>query len=225
MLVRFTDPVRDGDGWTFVTEQVWRGAVREDCGSVSKLKVKIEMLGPTTETNTAFRAVNVWRVCADGSLDLETTFTRLGRALDGKAEFDWAAPATWKDVPRLGWRFELPVTGAVEWYGRGPWETYPKRKAGAFPSLWRVGSAREMGFAYTRNQDFGNRVDVRRVTVEDAHFTVATRGEPFEMAVSPWTATELIENDHPEQLPTPSRTFVTVAIPTGDSMLKLKFVK
>ena len=224
-LVRFTDPVRDGDGWTFTTEQVWRGEVREDCGSVSKLKVKIETLGPTTETNTAFRTVNVWRVCADGSLDLETTFARLGRALDGKAQFDWADAAPWKIVPRLGWRFELPVTGAVEYYGTGPWETYPKRKAGAFPFVWRVGSAREMGFAYTRNQDFGNRVDVRRVTVEDAQFTVMTRGEPFEMAVSPWTATELIENDHPEQLPTPSRTFVTVAVNPGDPTLKLKFTK
>lgn len=225
MLVRFTEPVRDGDGWTFTTEQVWRGAVREDCGSVSKLHVKIEPLGPTTETNTAFRAVNAWRVCADGSLDLDTTFTRLGRALDGKAQFDWAAPASWKVVPRLGWRFELPVTGAVEWYGTGPWETYPKRKAGAFPSVWRVGSVGEMGFAYTRNQDFGNRVDVRRVTVEDAHFTVATRGTPFQMAVSPWSAAELIENDHPEQLPLPTRTLVTVAVAPGDQTLKLKFVK
>lgn len=224
-LVRFTDPVRDGDVWTFTTEQVWRGEVCEDCSSVSKLKVKIEALGPTTETNTAFRAVNVWRVCVDGSLDLETTFTRLGRALDGKAPFDWTVPAPWKIVPRLGWRFELPVTGAVEYYGTGPWETYPKRKAGAFPFVWRVGSVREMGFAYTRNQDFGNRVDVRRVTVEDAHFTVATRGEPFEMAVSPWTATELMTNDHPEQLPPPSRTLVTVAVTPGDQTLKLKFAK
>ena len=222
-LVRFTDPVREADGWTFTTEQVWRGLTREDCDGVGKLHARIETLGPTTETNTAFRAVNVWRVRADASLELDTTFTRLGRALDGKPQFAWADPPSWTGLPRLGWRFELPVTGAVEWYGTGPWETYPKRTDGAFAAVWRVDSVRETGFAYTRNQDFGNRVDVRRVTVEDAHFTVTTRDKPFQMAVSPWTATELVENDHPEQLPKPRRTFVTVSVAPGDWTLKLRF--
>lgn len=222
-LLRFTDPVKDGDDWVFETEQIWRGAMREECGNVSKVRQQIVELGPTTETNTAFRTVNRWRVCADGSLDLDTKFIRLGRALDAPPRFDWAARPTWKTLPRLGWRFELPVTGAVEYYGTGPWETYPQRKAGAFPFVWRAKSVTDMGFLYTRNQDFGNRVDVRWVSVEDAGFTVLTRDRPFEMAVSPWTATDLITCDHPEQLPSPTRTFVTIsATPSDSPALKVK---
>ena len=221
-LVRFSRPVRDGNGWAFETEQVWRGVVREDCGDIGKLNAKIVELGPVTGTNTAFRVVNVWRVRADGSLDLDTAFERIGRSLDDRPQYDWAPPIPWTVVPRLGWRFSLPATGAVEYYGTGPWETYPQRKAGAFPAVWRAGSVREMGFAYTRNQDFGNRVDVRSVTVEDAGFTVATRGRPFHMAVSPWTAGELVVADHPGDLPKPERTFVTVAVAPGDLSLKLR---
>lgn len=224
-LVRISKPKRDGADWVFETEQTWRGTVREDCGKVNYLHVKIDELGPTTETNTAFRTVNAWRVRADGSLDLTTTFVRLGRPLDGNSCLSWGRPAAWTGVPRLGWRFSMPVTGAVEYYGTGPWETYPRRKAGAFEAVWRVGSVRDMGFTYTRNQDFGNRVDVRRVTVEDAKLTIETLGSPFQMAVSPWSATELITHDHPGDLPAPERTLVTVALSPGESVLKLRFSK
>lgn len=224
--VRFERPVREGDDWVFETEQVWRGVMREDATSASEVRVKIWPLGDVTETNTAFRTVNRWRVRTDGSLDLDTSFEHLGRVLDDKARYDWAPPASWQIVPRLGWRFEFPVTGGVEYYGRGPWETYPSRKAGAFQAVWQVGTVLDMGCRYARNQDFGNRVDVRWVTICDANLTIATCQAPFQIAVSPWTASELLTNDHPEDLPTPSRTLLTVALqPDGTHSLSLKFMR
>jgi beta-galactosidase len=48
----------------------------------------------------------------------------------------------------------------VEWYGRGPHESYVDRKSSAAIGLWR-GAIAEQNHDYMRPQDTGNKVDVR----------------------------------------------------------------
>jgi beta-galactosidase len=55
----------------------------------------------------------------------------------------------------------MPTTvKTVEWYGRGPHESYVDRKSSAAIGLWR-GAIAEQNHDYMRPQDTGNKVDVR----------------------------------------------------------------
>ncbi|MEG3156287.1 beta-galactosidase, partial [Sphingomonas sp. RB1R13] len=57
--------------------------------------------------------------------------------------------------------YTMPTTmKTVEWYGRGPHESYVDRKSSAAIGLWR-GAIAEQNHDYMRPQDTGNKVDVR----------------------------------------------------------------
>jgi len=69
------------------------------------------------------------------------------------------------DLPKYGLTLQLPpAMKAVEWFGRGPHESYSDRKSGA-----RVGryesTVDELFHPYVRPQETGNRTDVRWVAV------------------------------------------------------------
>jgi beta-galactosidase len=68
------------------------------------------------------------------------------------------------DVPapfRVGLAFDLPTAlDTVQWYGRGPHESYVDRKTSAAIGLWR-GSLAKQNHDYIRPQETGNKVDVR----------------------------------------------------------------
>lgn len=69
-----------------------------------------------------------------------------------------------QDLPppfRVGLAFALPTDiTTVEWYGRGPHESYVDRKTSAAIGLWR-GAISEQNHDYIRPQETGNKVDVR----------------------------------------------------------------
>jgi beta-galactosidase len=54
----------------------------------------------------------------------------------------------------------------LAWYGRGPFETYPDRKAGAPVGMYR-GTVENQYVPYLVPQDHGNKTDVRWVTLTD----------------------------------------------------------
>ncbi|WP_235525268.1 MULTISPECIES: glycoside hydrolase family 2 TIM barrel-domain containing protein [unclassified Sphingomonas] len=68
------------------------------------------------------------------------------------------------DLPppvRVGLMWSLPTTmTTVEWYGRGPHESYVDRRTSAPIGLWR-GQIAEQNHDYMRPQDTGNKTDVR----------------------------------------------------------------
>ncbi len=66
-------------------------------------------------------------------------------------------PGQHAGLPRIGVRFELPAEyGYVRWFGRGPHENYPDRKASAMRDVW----AREPDESpYLVPQEFGLRTD------------------------------------------------------------------
>ena len=71
-------------------------------------------------------------------------------------------------LPKEGLQFILPKDFRhVEWYGRGPFETYPDRKTGAKVGVYQS-NAQEMYVPYLFPQDYGNRTDVRWLKVQNS---------------------------------------------------------
>jgi beta-galactosidase len=68
-------------------------------------------------------------------------------------------------LPKTGLKFTLPEEySIVEWYGRGPFETYPDRKTGAKTGVWKSSIDQEY-VPYLIPQDHGNKTDVRWLKV------------------------------------------------------------
>ncbi|WP_415380142.1 glycoside hydrolase family 2 TIM barrel-domain containing protein [Halosimplex sp. TS25] len=71
---------------------------------------------------------------------------------------------TW--LPRLGVQYDLPASlSRVEWFGRGPEETYPDRKTGSEVGRY-AGTVDEQFVPYRLPSDNGNKTDVRWASVE-----------------------------------------------------------
>ena len=76
-----------------------------------------------------------------------------------------------QDLPppfRVGLSFALPTDlTTVQWYGRGPHESYVDRKTSAPIGLWR-GPIAAQNHDYIRPQETGNKVDVRWMELSGA---------------------------------------------------------
>ncbi|MEM8925798.1 MAG: glycoside hydrolase family 2 TIM barrel-domain containing protein [Actinomycetota bacterium] len=77
---------------------------------------------------------------------------------DGRLLLDLAIDAVeagWDDLPRVGLRFTAaPAFGRLEWFGPGPDETYPDRRAAAVTRRWRSTVA-DQYHPYVRPQEHG----------------------------------------------------------------------
>ncbi len=133
----------------------------------------------------------------DGWLRVENTFV-VDPAID--------------DLPRLGVRAALPMAfDKVEWFGRGPVETYADRKAGGWIGRFRC-TVGEAFFPYIVPQETGNREDLRWIAVRDNDGTglLVTAEGAFSGSVLPYTSEELIAAAHPHELPPRTRTHLNI---------------
>lgn len=95
----------------------------------------------------------------DGALEHVTVLTVEGDALVVHDRF--VVPPAWRDVPRVGVRFEVPARcGRLEWFGPGPDETYPDRRSAAEVRRWRSTVAAQY-HPFPVPQEHGEHVDVR----------------------------------------------------------------
>jgi len=102
----------------------------------------------------AFERNETWTFLSDGSIELEQQIIPHG-----------VMPEM---LPKEGLQFLLPREfRQVEWYGRGPFETYPDRKTGAKVGIYQS-DADEMYEPYIIPQDYGNRTDIRWLKVKNA---------------------------------------------------------
>jgi len=70
-------------------------------------------------------------------------------------------PEAWKDVPRVGIRFELSALfDRFSWFGLGPDESYPDRKRGQTVGVWNTTVA-EQYHPYVRPQEYGAHEETR----------------------------------------------------------------
>lgn len=104
----------------------------------------------------------------DGAAKFVTTYTMAG---DGAVAVSGDFTPVKQDLPppfRVGLAFALPTDiTTVEWYGRGPHESYVDRKTSAAIGLWR-GAISEQNHDYLRPQETGNKVDVRWMELSGA---------------------------------------------------------
>ncbi|HEX4901620.1 MAG TPA: glycoside hydrolase family 2 TIM barrel-domain containing protein [Acidimicrobiales bacterium] len=78
-----------------------------------------------------------------------------------------ALPRSLDDLPRIGARFEVPARlDLLEWYGRGPLETYPDRESSEQLGRWRSRVA-DQYVAYVLPQEHGAHTDTRWFTLTD----------------------------------------------------------
>ena len=131
--------------------------------SDSKVKIRIKAFSnsslPANRKRTewifssAFERNETWTVLADGTIELEQEIIPHGPMPDM--------------LQKIGLQFQLPKAfNKVEWYGRGPFETYPDRKTGAKVGIYKSNTD-EMFVPYIIPQEYGNRTDVRWLKVQN----------------------------------------------------------
>lgn len=125
-----------------------------------------------------------YTVYPDGTIDLTQTYTREGEL---------------PELPRLG--CTLVVDNAydtVEWFGYGPFETYPDRREAASVGRWksRVG---EQYVHYPRPQDSGNLESVAEIAVlnsKGAGLCVTALEKPVSASALPYSVADIASVSH-----------------------------
>jgi beta-galactosidase len=97
----------------------------------------------------------------DGAVLFRTGYRIFG---DGSVQVTGAFEPRKQDLPdplRIGFAYRMPQqVSMVQWYGRGPHETYQDRRTSGAIALWR-GRIADQNHDYMRPQETGNKVDVR----------------------------------------------------------------
>ncbi|MDC2957869.1 glycoside hydrolase family 2 TIM barrel-domain containing protein [Streptomyces gilvifuscus] len=137
---------------------------------------------------------------AAGVVRHRQVFTRVegGIRIDEEAEL----PEEFDDVARVGTVFETaPGPDLLEWFGQGPWESYPDRSAGA--PVGHHSLPVEATFTpYLRPQESGGRHGVRRFTLSapDATGLAVVLDEPRQVSVTRYRAEDLTAARHHDEL-------------------------
>jgi len=114
------------------------------------------------------------------------------------------------DVPRLGVEMVLPAAYEnLEWFGRGPHETYCDRKAGGAVGLY-AGTVTEQYVPYILPQEHGNKVEVRWLALSDDEGAgLVVVGAPhLSCSASHFTPEDLIAAQHTSELEPRPKVFL-----------------
>ncbi|WP_308638215.1 glycoside hydrolase family 2 TIM barrel-domain containing protein [Paenibacillus silvisoli] len=116
------------------------------------------------------------------------------------------------EIPEVG--MMLVMDGSfdrLEWYGKGPHESYWDRQESARLGLYQ-GKPADQFVPYLRPQECGNKMDVRRAAIGNGNGAVLhiTGSPTFELNVLPYTPFELEAHDHVHKLPVIDKTVVRI---------------
>ena len=171
------------DGFS-VTPSFWRAPTDNDFGAGLQRdfrawkspKRKVESISMQSDENSKSICVKSRFENLDASLEIVYTVTPEGTLLvTEKLDVDEGAEKK-PQMFRFGMQWVMPEEyGYVNYYGRGPVETYVDRKD-CMPLSLQKGKVSEQFFAYIRPQENGNHCDVRKWAVVDA----SGRGLSFE---------------------------------------------
>jgi beta-galactosidase len=144
------DMVRKSSIWRTAGEnkRVTTAPVVKEGGSTVSVTVQYQL------TDIASDYLMTYTVNADGSLKIEASYTAGANELP--------------EMPRFGMLFTLPKEmDNFSYYGRGPWENYSDRKFSSFVGEYKL-KVSEQVMPFVRPQEFGNRTDVRWLTLTNA---------------------------------------------------------
>jgi len=115
-------------------------------------------------------------------------------------------------IPKFGMRMQIPDEfTTVNWYGRGPWENYPDRKAASLVGLYES-KLENFITNYPAPQDNANRCDVRwfSFSAQNGHSIKVTGLQALCFHAWPYTEDDLEKAKHPFDLP--KRDFINLNI-------------
>jgi beta-galactosidase len=154
--------------------------------SASAVKVTaVHVLGDTTA-----RTTTTMTVYGNGDVSVDFRIVLLGRGLP--------------EMPRVGMRMRVPASHqAIEWYGRGPQETYLDRKTSAFVGQYS-GKVSNQLFPYVSPQESGNHCDTRWVALTDTRGAglLATTPGLVSFSALPYTTEDLTQRSRGTMYPT-----------------------
>ncbi|MFC5212928.1 glycoside hydrolase family 2 TIM barrel-domain containing protein [Streptomyces coerulescens] len=119
-----------------------------------------------------------------------------------RVEEEAELPEAFDDVARVGTVFEtVAELDLLDWFGQGPWESYPDRCAGA-PVGHHSVPVEELFTPYLRPQESGGRHGVRRfmLSAPDATGLSVALDEPRQISVTRYRAQDLASAGHHDEL-------------------------
>lgn len=154
----------------------WRAPTDNDRGNFMPMRLgawrdagpgrKLESIEAVEQTGQAVTIRSEFSLPVAGA-GLTLTYTVKS---DGRVEvgFGLRPGGAVADIPRVGMQMVMPKGfERVDWYGRGPHESYRDRKTGAAVGLHRS-TVDGLWFDYSEPQENGNRSEVRWVTFTDS---------------------------------------------------------
>ncbi len=196
-----------------LVERLEHGVVRISCdvtsqgtrkenlnsGEYDQGTYKVKDLGPMTEKDFKFTTQLVYTILPNGYVSVQAGII----------------PSMNKVVlPKLGYTLMLPERFSnVRWYGRGPGENYTDRKAGSHIGIWNT-TVENMVERYPFPMEMGNRMDTNWVAITDNRgiglVIAAEPHESFNFSALPYTARDIFEASHPEEVKRAGATVVSV---------------
>jgi beta-galactosidase len=120
---------------------------------------------------------------------------------------------TLPELPRLGLVIRLPKAyEQLQWYGRGPWDSYPDRKQAAHVGLWQSTVTAQYTH-YPRPQDNGNHEDCSLVilrTPSGRSLRVEAVDAPFSFEALHYSPQTLFGTRYDDQLREDDATFLHI---------------
>jgi beta-galactosidase len=188
----------------------WRAPIDNDRGNqmLKRLGVWRTASSERKVTNVSVERLGsgAARVTAEASLPPSGSKTRTSYTVYGSGVVEVESALMPADgapeLPRVGMQMLIPGEfRQVEWYGRGPQETYWDRRTGAAVGRYKS-SVDELWTPYVEPQENGNRTDVRWVSFTDREgFGLKAVGEPL-LYFSAWhfPPEELERRKHPSEI-------------------------
>ncbi|MCR4562096.1 MAG: hypothetical protein K5694_02700 [Bacilli bacterium] len=119
-----------------------------------------------------------------------------------------------KELATFALTFEIPLDiNSLEYYGKGPFESYPDRKDALKTGIYQL-TSKENYYDYIRPQECGNHEDTRWLKLhaqESDLFIYAEDEKPFAFKFLPYNDFEIENAAHKEELPKPHHNYLTIA--------------
>lgn len=164
------------------------------------------------ENNTVSISAEIKSTAPKGySVTTKTSYTIFGNGTIDINNTINPDEAKWS-LAKLGYLMQLPAGfEKAEYFGAGPYENYPDRMRSAAISRYET-SVDDMFVPYIRPQDYGNRTDVRWVTVTNhsGKGILITAENLMNFSALHYTPLDLEKANHPYELTKRKTTILTV---------------
>jgi beta-galactosidase len=206
-----------------LTPNFWRAPTDNDVGNRMPYRQSVwrtagpdrKLVGLTAEQPSP----QTVRITADfllpaGKSDYRIVYTAYGSG-DVVVDCSFAPGMELIDLPRYGMQAAVPAAlDSMEWYGRGPHESYRDRLTGAAVGRY-AGKVEDQFHKYVRPQETGNKTGVRWIALRNADgFGLLAVGMPLlEVSAWPFSMSDLESAAHPFELP--RRDFITINLDYG----------